>query len=182
MTVFLRTLTVFALAIGLAVAWPGSPGTARAGDQLAPPATTAPEFTGITHWFNSQPLTMSQLRGKVTLVEFWTNECINCLHVLPHTRALHDAYKADGLVVVGVHTPEYDEERDPATVEAAIRRFGIDWPVAMDNNQATWNAWGNRFWPAVYLIDQQGHVVYRHFGEGNYAETEARVRQLLGKG
>lgn len=180
MTVFFRVFTVFALATGLAIAWPRLPGTARAGEQV-PATTPAPEFTGITQWLNSKPLSRGDLEGKVTLVEFWTNECINCLHVLPHTRALYDAYKADGLVVVGVHTPEYDEERDPATVKAAIRRFGIDWPVAIDNDRATWNAWGNQFWPALYLVDRQGHVVYRHFGEGHYAEAEAKVRELLGK-
>lgn len=181
MNVFFRMLTVFALGVGLAAAWPGLSGIARAGDQ-APAAGTAPEFTGIDHWFNSQPLSMKELRGKVVLVEFWTNECINCLHVLPHTKELYDKYSKDGLVVVGVHTPEYDEERDPASVKAAIRRFGIDWPVAVDNENATWNAWNNQFWPALYLVDPQGHVVYQHFGEGNYDTTEAKVRQLLGKG
>jgi thiol-disulfide isomerase/thioredoxin len=181
MNVFFRVLTVFALGVGLATAWPGVSAIARAGDQAPSAAATAPEFTGITHWFNSQPLRMQELRGKVVLVEFWTNECINCLHVLPHTKELYDKYAKDGLVVVGVHTPEYDEERDPASVKAAIKRFGIDWPVAVDNENATWNAWNNQFWPALYLIDQQGHVVYQHFGEGNYATTEAKVRQLLGK-
>ena len=165
------------VAAALVAAWPGNWATARAGESTA--ATPAPEFTGIDRWFNSPPLTIAGLHGKVTLVEFWTNECINCIHVLPHTRALYEKYKDKGLVVVGVHTPEYDEERDPATVQAAIRQFGITWPVAQDNELATWNAWGNQYWPALYLVDQNGKVVYRHFGEGNYEQTEERVRQLL---
>lgn len=177
-----KVLTVFALGVGLAAAWPGLSSIARAGDQTASASAPAPEFTGIDRWFNSPPLTMQGLHGKVVLVEFWTNECINCLHVLPHTKALYDKYAKDGLVVVGVHTPEYDEERDPATVQAAIKRFGITWPVATDNQLATWNAWGNQFWPALYLVDQNGRVVYTHFGEGNYDTTDAKVAQLLGKG
>jgi len=174
-------LAAAALALGVALvaAWPSGGGAARAGDASATPI--APEFTGIDHWYNSAPLTMSGLRGKVVLVEFWTHECINCLHVLPHTKALYDAYAKQGLVVVGVHTPEFEEERDPARVAAAIRRYGITWPVAADNALGTWNAWGNRFWPALYLIDRDGRVVYRHFGEGNYEETEQRIRQLLAK-
>jgi thiol-disulfide isomerase/thioredoxin len=182
MNAFFRVLTVFALGVGLATAWPGLSALARDGGASPAATATAPDFTGIDHWFNSPPLHMQDLRGKVVLVEFWTNECINCVHVLPHTKELYDKYAKDGLVVVGVHTPEYDEERDPATVKAAINRFGIDWPVAIDNQNATWNAWNNQFWPALYLVDPQGHVVYQHFGEGNYDTTEAKVRQLLGKG
>jgi len=174
-------LVAAALSLGLALvaAWPSGWGAARAGDSSAAPA--APEFTGIDRWYNSPPLTMAGLRGKVVLVEFWTHECINCLHVLPHTKALYDAYAKQGLVIVGVHTPEFDEERDPARLAAAIRRYGITWPVATDNELGTWNAWGNQFWPALYLIDRDGRVVYRHFGEGNYEETEQRIRQLLAK-
>jgi len=175
-------LAAAALALGLALVavWPSGWGAARAGDSSAA-APAAPEFTGIDHWYNSPPLTMSGLRGKVVLVEFWTHECINCLHVLPHTKALYDTYAKQGLVVVGVHTPEFEEERDPARVAAAIRRYGITWPVATDNALGTWNAWGNRFWPALYLIDRDGRVVYRHFGEGNYEETEQRIREILAK-
>lgn len=176
-----RTAFAFlAVAIALVAAWPGNwSSIARAQDSTA--MVPAPEFTGIDHWYNSPPLSMAGLRGKVVLVEFWTHECINCLHVLPHTKALYEKYAKDGLVVVGVHTPEYDEERVPANVQAAIRRYGITWPVATDNGYETWNAYGNRFWPALYLIDRDGRVVYSHVGEGNYQQTEERVRQLLEK-
>ncbi|HTV85282.1 MAG TPA: redoxin domain-containing protein [Dyella sp.] len=166
-----------ALASALLAYWPAHWTTASAQET----ATQAPDFTGADHWYNSPPLSMQGLRGKVVLVEFWTRECINCIDVLPHTKALYDKYAADGLVVVGVHTPEYDEERDPAALQAALRRLQITWPVAVDNESRIWNAYGNRFWPAIYLIDRRGRVVYSNFGEGNYAQTEQRVRQLLGK-
>jgi thiol-disulfide isomerase/thioredoxin len=159
--------------------WPNAATTAAA--QTPAYGTQAPDFAGATRWYNSAPLTPEALRGKVVLVEFWTRECINCLHVLPHTKALYEKYAKDGLVVVGVHTPEYDEEHDPAQLQSAIHQLQITWPVAMDNDYRIWNAYGNRFWPAIYLIDQNGHVVYTSIGEGNYDETEARVRQLLGK-
>ncbi|GLQ46096.1 thioredoxin [Dyella lipolytica] len=175
---FLR-IAIAAAALGSALLayWPSAWTTASAQEAVS----QAPEFTGADRWYNSQPLTMAALRGKVVLVEFWTRECINCIHVLPHTKELYDKYAKDGLVVVGVHTPEYDEERDPAALQSAIRQFGITWPVAVDNESRIWNAYGNRFWPALYLIDQNGRVVYSHIGEGNYVETEQRVRQLLGK-
>ena len=153
-----------------------SPG-ANAGQASAP--APAPEFTGIERWFNSPPLTMAGLKGKVVLVEFWTYECINCLHVMPHVKQWHQRYHDQGLVVVGVHTPEYDEERVAANVKAAIERFGIQYPVAQDNGYGTWDAYGNRFWPAMYLVDRDGKIVYRHYGEGDYDVTEARIRQLL---
>jgi thiol-disulfide isomerase/thioredoxin len=144
-------------------------------------AKPAPEFNGLDHWLNAGPLSIENLRGKVVLVEFWTFECINCRHVIPHTQELFERYRNDGLVVVGVHTPEYDEERVPANVAAAVQRLGITYPVAQDNGYATWNAYGNQYWPALYLIDQQGRIVYHTIGEGNYAYTESRVRELLGK-
>lgn len=139
----------------------------------------APEFAGIERWFNSPPLTMAGLKGRVVLVEFWTYTCINCIHVLPHVAQWHQRYRDQGLTVVGVHTPEYDEEHAAAGLQAAIGRFGIRYPVAQDNGYDTWNAYGNRFWPALYLIDRDGRVVYRHYGEGGYEATEARIRQLL---
>ena len=139
----------------------------------------APEFTGINNWINSAPLTMQSLRGKVVLVEFWTYDCINCIHVIPHMKQLHERYASQGLVVVGVHTPEFGHERVLANVRRAVERYDIRYPVAQDNGYKTWNAYGNRYWPAQYLIDRQGRVVYSHFGEGQYAQTEARVRALL---
>jgi thiol-disulfide isomerase/thioredoxin len=142
-------------------------------------APTAPEFTGINQWLNSEPLTMSGLRGKVVLVEFWTYTCINCIHVLPYVKQWHERYSDQGLVVVGVHTPEYAHEKSLKNLTGAVKRFEIEYPVAQDNDYRTWQAFGNRYWPALYLIDRQGRIVYRHFGEGNYAETDARIRQLL---
>lgn len=176
---FLRiAIAAAALASALLAYWPAAWTTASAQETVV---SQAPEFTGADHWYNSQPLTMGGLRGKVVLVEFWTRECINCIHVLPHTKELYDKYAKDGLVVVGVHTPEYDEERDPAALQLALHQLHVTWPVAVDNESRIWNAYGNRFWPAVYLIDQQGRVVYSHIGEGGYDETEQRVRQLLGQ-
>jgi thiol-disulfide isomerase/thioredoxin len=142
-------------------------------------APTAPEFAGIDHWIYTQPLTMQQLRGKVVLVEFWTYECINCIRTMPHVKEWHAKYAKDGLVVVGVHTPEYGHERILDNVQAAVKRFGITYPVAQDNAYKTWNAYGNRYWPALYLVDKQGRVTYAHFGEGAYMQTEAHIQALL---
>jgi thiol-disulfide isomerase/thioredoxin len=139
----------------------------------------APEFTGIDKWLNSDPLTMQQLRGKVVLVDFWTYTCINCIDTLPYVKGWNQKYKDQGLAVIGVHTPEYAFERDTDNVRTAIKRFGISYPVAQDNRYATWRAYNNQYWPAVYLINRQGQVVYSHFGEGDYAETEAKIQGLL---
>lgn len=170
---------VTVLSAALFVFWPGA--RTAAGTEERAAGTAAPEFTGADHWLNSPPLTLDSLHGKVVLVEFWTRECINCLHVLPHTKALYEKYAEKGLVVVGVHTPEYDEERDLASLREAIGKYRITWPVAVDNSYRIWNAYGNRYWPAAYLIDPNGRVVYRHVGEGNYDGIEQRVRQLLDK-
>lgn len=142
-------------------------------------AAPAPEFAGIDNWINSAPLTMQQLRGKVVLVDFWTYDCINCQHVLPYVKAWHQKYKDQGLVVVGVHTPEYGFERNLNNLRTAVQRNGITFPVAQDNRYATWSAYNNQFWPAFYLVDKKGAVVYTHFGEGDYAQTEATIRKLL---
>jgi thiol-disulfide isomerase/thioredoxin len=157
----------------LPIAW------TRPGAEPSAAVTLAPDFTGADRWFNSSPLSIDKLRGKVVLVEFWTRECINCIDVLPHIKTFYDKYASQGLVVVGVHTPEYDEERDPALLQQAIDQFQITWPVVADNRYRIWNAYGNRYWPAIYLIDQHGQVVYYHVGEGNYDGTEQRIRQLL---
>lgn len=158
-----------------------SPGMAA--DPVEPthssPAPVAPEFKGIGQWLNSPPLTLQQLRGKIVLVEVWTYSCINCIRVLPHTKAWHAKYKDQGLVVVGVHTPEYGYEKRLSNLQAAVKRFGITYPVAQDNDYRTWNAYRNQYWPALYLIDQNGRIVYQHFGEGAYETTEARIQQLL---
>jgi thiol-disulfide isomerase/thioredoxin len=139
----------------------------------------APEFAGNDRWFNSEPLTLAGLRGRVVLIDFWTYTCINCIRTLPHLVEWDRAYRDAGLTIVGVHSPEFTFERKAANVERAIRQNGIRYPVAQDNRMATWNAWGNQYWPAKYLIDARGNVRYAHFGEGDYDETEAAIRALL---
>lgn len=140
----------------------------------------APEFAGISTWLNSKPLTMESLRGKVVLVDFWTYSCINCIRTLPYITKLDEEYRDKGLVIVGVHTPEFPFEAVTKNVETALKRHNIKYPVAQDNDFTTWNAYSNRYWPAKYLVDQNGNVVYTHFGEGAYEETENAIRELLG--
>jgi cytochrome c biogenesis protein CcdA/thiol-disulfide isomerase/thioredoxin len=140
----------------------------------------APEFIGINSWLNSESLSISKLKGKVVLVDFWTYSCINCIRTLPHITKLYETYKDKGLVIVGVHTPEFPFEKITSNVERALRQYNISYPVAQDNDYSTWNAYANRYWPAKYLVDQNGTIVYTHFGEGNYIETENAIRQLLG--
>jgi cytochrome c biogenesis protein CcdA/thiol-disulfide isomerase/thioredoxin len=139
----------------------------------------APEFAGVTRWLNSEPLTLAALRGKVVLIDFWTYTCINCIRTLPYLKAWDERYRDRGLTIVGVHTPEFAFEKDTGNVRDAIARTGLRYPVAQDNDYATWEAWGNRYWPAKYLIDARGHVRYAHFGEGAYAVTEEAIRDLL---
>ena len=139
----------------------------------------APEFRDVTAWLNSRPLTLAGLRGKVVLLDFWTYSCVNCLRTLPYLKRWDAAYGNKGLVIVGVHTPEFAFERDRGNVEDAVRRFEIHYPVAMDNAYGTWNAWANRYWPAEYFIDRRGHVRFAHFGEGAYEEKEQVIRKLL---
>ena len=139
----------------------------------------APDFTGIDGWLNSSPLTLQDLRGKVVLIDFWTFSCVNCVRTIPHLKVLYDAYRSDGLVIVGVHSPEFDFEKVPANVAAAVTRLGVTWPVAIDSQMATWNAYQNQYWPAEYLLDQQGRIAYNSFGEGDYTQTDAGVAALL---
>ncbi|HEX4735245.1 MAG TPA: cytochrome c biogenesis protein CcdA [Thermoleophilaceae bacterium] len=142
----------------------------------------APDFTGNQRWFNTpgdRPLHLSQLRGHVVLVDFWTYTCINCIRTLPYLKALDQRYRDNGLVIVGVHTPEFPFEREASNVERAIKQNGIRYPVVQDNKYATWDAYGNQYWPAEYLIDAKGRVRFTHFGEGGYREKERVVRQLL---
>jgi len=139
----------------------------------------APDFTGTERWFNSAPLTLAQLRGRVVLVDFWTYTCINCIRTLPHLEAWDRKYRNDGLTIVGVHTPEFPFEHDAGNVQKAIRSEGIHYPVAQDNAYGTWNSYGNSYWPAEYLIDAQGHVRHVNFGEGDYPGTEKAIRTLL---
>ncbi len=141
----------------------------------------APEFTGVTKWLNGEPVSVAHqvASRKVTLIDFWTYTCINCLRTTPYLRAWNDRYAEKGLTIVGVHAPEFSFEKKTANVEAAIKRLGLKYPVAQDNDMATWNAWGNQYWPAKYLIDAKGNVRYAHFGEGGYGETEKAIRSLL---
>lgn len=139
----------------------------------------APEFTGIASWINSDPETLKSLKGKVVLIDFWTYSCINCQRTQPYLNAWYDKYKDDGLVIVGVHAPEFAFEKMADNVKKAVNDAGIRYPVALDNNFATWGAYNNRFWPAKYLIDKDGQVRYTHYGEGKYEETEQTIQKLL---
>lgn len=147
--------------------------------RLAEAGGKAPEFKGLSNWFNSAPLSMSALRGKVVLVGFWTYGCVNCVNTLPHVTQLYEKYKDRGLVVVGIHTPEFPFERSTGNVQAALKRHGITYPVAQDNDSATWNAYSNKYWPAQYIVDQNGNVVYTHAGEGAYDVMDRTVAKLL---
>ncbi|MDX6625232.1 MAG: hypothetical protein QOE56_221 [Solirubrobacterales bacterium] len=142
----------------------------------------APEFTDTQQWFNTpgdRPLTMRGLRGRVVLIDFWTYSCVNCIRTLPYLNAWNERYAKDGLTIVGVHTPEFPFEREAGNVEAAIAREGIEYPVVQDNEQGTWSAYGNQYWPAEYFIDATGRVRFTHFGEGEYGEKEKVIRELL---
>ena len=139
----------------------------------------APEFIMGGQWFNSEPLTIKELRGNVVLVDFWTYTCINCIRTLPYLRSWHEKYKDKGLVIVGVHTPEFEFEKNPENVKKAMKDFGIEYPVMQDNDYATWQAYANHYWPAKYLVNQEGSIVYTHFGEGDYDETEEKIQGLL---
>jgi thiol-disulfide isomerase/thioredoxin len=139
----------------------------------------APELVGIVQWLNSEPLTLADLRGKVVLVDFWTYTCINCLRTFPYLRDWHEKYASKGLIIVGIHSPEFEFEKIEVNVRQAVARERVTWPVAMDNDFATWRAYRNRFWPHKFLVDKDGVVRYDHIGEGAYLETELAIRQLL---
>src|SRR5437016_5221198 len=142
----------------------------------------APAFSRISDWLNTpgdRPLSLGSLHGKVVLIDFWTYSCINCLRTLPHLEAWDKAYRKDGLVIVGVHTPEFAFEHVVANVRSASRRLGVRYPIAIDNGYGTWQAYGNQYWPAEYLLDRRGHLRHYHFGEGEYGRTEQLIRRLL---
>ncbi|MDA0264074.1 MAG: redoxin domain-containing protein [Chloroflexi bacterium] len=139
----------------------------------------APEFGGIAAWINGGPLTLEELRGKVVLIDFWTYTCINCIRTFPFLKQWNSRYEDDGLVIVGVHSPEFDFEKEYDNVVEAVQTDALDWTMAQDNDFTTWRRYSNRFWPAKYLIDKDGVVRYTHFGEGAYSETEAVIRELL---
>jgi thiol-disulfide isomerase/thioredoxin len=159
-------------------------GASKAQDEVQEPQSIVGSFplyglSGATGWINSAPLTAKQLKGKVVLVDFWDYSCINCIRTFPYIRAWADKYKDSGLVVIGVHTPEFDFEKELPNVQKAVQKFGITYPVALDSNYDIWNAFHNQFWPAHYFIDAKGRVRYEHFGEGEYDQSERWIQELL---
>jgi thiol-disulfide isomerase/thioredoxin len=138
-----------------------------------------PSLAGATQWLNSPPLTTADLRGKVVLIDFWTYTCINWLRTLPYLRAWADKYKDHGLVLIGVHTPEFDVEHDLDNVRRAVKDLRVDYPVAIDNDYAIWSAFNNHYWPALYFVDAQGQIRHHRFGEGDYEQSEMILQHLL---
>jgi len=139
----------------------------------------APDFVGIEKWINSEPLKIEQLRGKVVLVDFWTYTCINCIRTLPYLKNWDNKYRDNGLVIVGVHSPEFDFEKKYENVLNSVNQYNLKYPVALDNNYATWSVYQNRYWPHKFLIDIDGYIRYDHIGEGSYDETEKVIQDLL---
>ncbi len=139
----------------------------------------APEFTGITSYINTNATELSDLKGKVVLVDFWTYSCINCIRTLPYLVDWNHKYSDKGLVIVGVHSPEFEFEKNIDNVKQAVTRFGIKYPVLLDNDHGTWNAFQNSYWPRKYLVDSEGYIRYDHIGEGGYVETENAIKNLL---
>ena len=182
----LRSLAISASVLGLCLIGatrPGISGELAHGQSaqfaVADAQSSAPNFAGISHWFNSAPLTLGDLRGKVVLVDFWTYGCVNCVNTLPHVTELYAKYRDRGLVVVGIHTPEFPFERSVSNVQSALKRHGITYPVAQDNDSLTWNAYRNQYWPAQYIIDQNGKIVFQHDGEGQYEQIDRTIARLL---
>jgi thiol-disulfide isomerase/thioredoxin len=158
--------------------WPVPAGLHAASARL-PVEGELPSFAGATGWLNSPPLTMADLHGNVVLVNFWTYTCINWLRQLPYVRAWAGNYSGQGLVVVGVHTPEFPFEQDPDNVSRAVRAMRIEYPVAIDNDYEVWSAFDNHYWPALYFADAQGQIRHHQFGEGEYQQSEMVLQQLL---
>ena len=158
--------------------WPAPAGLHATSARL-PVEGRLPSFEGATGWLNSPPLTAADLQGKIVLVNFWTYTCVNWLRQLPYLRAWAGKYADDGLVVIGVHTPEFPFEHDLANVRRAVGDLRIDYPVAIDNEYAVWSAFANHYWPALYFADEQGRVRHHHFGEGEYQQSEMVIQQLL---
>ena len=145
----------------------------------ASPDRRAPELTGLDGWLNSEPFTLADKQGQVVLVDFWTYTCVNCVRTLPYIKEWHDKYADKGLVILGVHAPEFEFEKIPENVAMARDDHGLEYPIAQDNDLQTWRAFENQYWPAKYLIDKDGAIRYTHFGEGAYVETEEQIRDLL---
>jgi thiol-disulfide isomerase/thioredoxin len=172
---------------GAAISAKLAPTSAGAGQSSAaapkprPSGPAAPGFDGGGAWINSKPLKLSELgaQGKIVLVDFWTFECYNCRNTLPYVKQWWEKYKDQGLVIVGVHTPEFDSERMLENVQEAVQRDGIGWPVVQDNDYTIWRAYGNHYWPRFYLIDERGQIIYDHIGEGAYEQTDAQIAAAL---
>ena len=139
----------------------------------------AKNFTKISEYINTKPISLDDLKDKVVLVDFWTYSCINCIRTIPHLNEWYDKYSDKGLVIVGIHTPEFDFEKDSNNVKSAVQKFGIKYPVLQDNDKETWDEYDNRYWPRKYLVDDEGYIRYDHIGEGAYNETEKVIQALL---
>jgi thiol-disulfide isomerase/thioredoxin len=147
---------------------------------LPPKGNALPEFQGVSQWLNSAPLAIANLKGNVVLIQFWTFACINCQRTLPYLVRWHQQYAAQGLTVIGIHTPEFAFERDVNNIKRALQQHQITYPVPVDNDYKNWNAYSNQYWPHLFLADRQGFLRYDHIGEGAYDTTEQTIRQLLG--
>jgi thiol-disulfide isomerase/thioredoxin len=167
----LRVVSVLMAAVVFAVSWAAASETYWIGK-------SAPELAA-GEWFNAKQLSLKELRGKVVLLEFWTLGCSNCLNTLPHIKGWHRKYAGAQFEIIGVHTPEFEREKDPQTVKRAIARLGITYPIVTDNTYATWTRYNQRFWPVVYLLDKHGIIRYVHIGEGDYEETEREIISLV---
>jgi thiol-disulfide isomerase/thioredoxin len=143
------------------------------------PSKAAPELADISGWINSTPLQISELKGKVVFLDFWTFGCSNCVRTIPHMNELYHKYPSEELVIIGVHTPEFDYEKDADNVRSAVKKFSIEYPVALDSENTTWKLYGNSYWPRQTLIDYSGEVRFEHIGEGDYDEIEEQVKGLL---
>ena len=174
----LLIVSTLIVGIGVAIVTHGDPVVPRSSTSVVSDRELA-SLTSATGWLNTPPLTADALRGKVVLVQVWTFSCINWLRTLPYVRAWAEKYQGQGLVVIGVHDPEFEFERNLDNVRQAMTDMRISYPVAIDNNFAIWRAFENNFWPALFLVDARGQVRYRHFGEGNYTESERAIQQLL---
>ena len=178
----LALLLVVVATAGVVVASGSDPSSVRApvDTEHLPVGPPPPPMSLAKGWINSEPLSTADLRGKVVVYDIWTYSCVNCVRTLPYLEAWYDRYAQDGLVIIGVHSPEFEFEKIHANVADAAERLGVDYPVALDDDMDIWNAFGNQYWPAKYIADRQGRVRYVHFGEGSYEENEAVIRTLLG--
>lgn len=154
-------------------------GFGAAGLNAANTSKAAPELRGLSSWVNSKPLTIESQRGKVVLLQFWTLGCINCKNTLPYVKELNRKYAGKGLVVLGIHAPEFSYEAEEKNLRAAIKEYGLTYPIAADKDMQTWRAYNNRYWPAFYLIDKSGQIVHSQFGEGQYVELEEKIKAYL---